>query len=232
MADMTFRQKKMKSAAGPHNLQRDDHSGNEYEQMHGANEFFVVGDSYGSKCKDRGEPGDQTTPALNKEAGYNESQLKALAKILSEGGLEDRNKYRFDPKLGKMVGPRGEDVGTQSSREQQGMTPEFKQLMIAYDLEVKNLAERYGPAAQALYMHATTNMKYSNWAERALKKGFAPAEVARVVIDAIFEREGNEEPKELPKQELGAPKGAKQVDPTDLAKTFAQTARAQRRGRG
>lgn len=94
MADMTFRQKKMKSAAGPHNLQRDDHSGNEYEQMHGANEFFVVGDSYGSKPKNRNKPGDQTTPALNKDAGYN------LGESISEAeapAWTKRLKREFDP---------------------------------------------------------------------------------------------------------------------------------------
>jgi len=107
MADMTFRQKKMKSAAGPHNLQRDDHSGNEYEQMHGAKEFFVVGDSYGSKPKDRGEPGDQTTPALNKDAEYNLGESKKIRpwkkKLWESGGVTEKEKEKAIYRLADLL---------------------------------------------------------------------------------------------------------------------------------
>lgn len=226
MADMTFRQKKMKTAKGPHNLQRDNYSGNDYEQMHGADEFFVVGDSYASKCKDCGEPGDQTVPALNAAAGYNESQLKTLAKVLSENLPFGGRTFGSGARKSRGLDPQPRRVEPKAPKSK-SVTPQMERLVAAYSLALKTEAEKYGPAMQALWDHGQRNMKYVKAAQNALERGIAPEKVAKLVIDAIIEREGGEEA-QAAKTDLGAPQGAKQIDATSAAKAFAKGARRRR----
>ena len=62
-------EKSMTTAKGPHLLQRENNSGNKYDQMVAQNEFFVIsGPDYTSN---KSKPEEKTTPSLNKDAGYN-----------------------------------------------------------------------------------------------------------------------------------------------------------------